>query len=78
MRTLLEQLGTILGRVRGRQIDADQLMIEMQSLRPPLLLDVRSARQYAEVHLPGAIHVPFDRLVEAAGLLDRARPVVVY
>ncbi len=44
-----------------------------------LLLDVRSEREFAAGHLPGAVNVPVGQLsaqLEALG--DRKRPVVVY
>jgi rhodanese-related sulfurtransferase len=71
-------LGLFRSHRAARQISVDELTTAMAAPRPPVLLDVRSRQQYAEGHLPGAIHVPFDRLAEAARLLDRGRPWVVY
>ena len=35
--------------------------------------------EYEDDHLPGALNLPLSRVdAEAAGLLDRARPVIVY
>jgi rhodanese-related sulfurtransferase len=43
------------------------------------LVDVLSADEYAEDHLPGAISLPLKQLdAETARRLDRERPVIVY
>lgn len=48
--------------------------------RRPLVLDVRRDDEFAEGHVPGAVHIPHDRLAarlpELAGAKDRE--VVVY
>jgi len=42
-------------------------------------VEVIGRSEYAEEHLPGAVHIPLRALDERApSLLDRARPVVVY
>jgi rhodanese-related sulfurtransferase len=42
-------------------------------------VEVIGKSEYAEEHLPGAVHLPLRRLDERARtLLDPARPVVVY
>ncbi|WP_224242971.1 rhodanese-like domain-containing protein [Hyalangium gracile] len=44
-----------------------------------LLLDVRSAQEFAAGHLPGAVNVPVSQLAAQVGTLgDKGRPVVVY
>ena len=43
------------------------------------LVEVLPQEEYDELHLPGAINVPLKELdPQAAGRLDRERPVVVY
>lgn len=43
------------------------------------LVEVLPAEEYEEDHIPGAINLPLGRLeTEAARLLDRGRPVIVY
>jgi sulfur-carrier protein adenylyltransferase/sulfurtransferase len=42
------------------------------------LLDVRQDFEYAEGHLPGALHIPLPELADRAGELDPALPAVVY
>lgn len=42
------------------------------------LLDVRQPREFAEGHLPGALNIPLDALLERWPELDRAAPLIVY
>jgi rhodanese-related sulfurtransferase len=54
---------------------------EVQKLveRGAQLVEVLPADEYEEDHLPGAINLPLRRLeTEAVGVLDSARPVIVY
>ena len=58
-------------------IDRDQVQEIVQ--RGALLVEVLSASEYAEDHLPGAINIPLrDVNRETAATLDRERPVIVY
>jgi len=43
------------------------------------LVEVLPAEEYLEEHLPGAISLPLRRLdTDAASVLDKTRPVIVY
>jgi len=44
----------------------------------PLVLDVRTAAEFAAGHLPGAVHVPVDELRGRLGELPRDRRIVAY
>jgi rhodanese-related sulfurtransferase len=46
----------------------------------PVVLDVRSAGEFAAGHVPGAVHVPFTRVLVGSDNLraDMAAPIVVY
>lgn len=50
--------------------------------RPTVLLDIRSAEEFAVSRLPGARHVPPDTVVDFGerelAALDRSQPIVVY
>lgn len=46
--------------------------------KPPLLLDVRSPREFAEGHLPGAVNIPHDQLASRLSEIDRDHWVLVY
>lgn len=43
-----------------------------------LLLDVRSAEEFAAGHIPGALLAPYDALEAGFKEADKARPIVVY
>ena len=58
-------------------IDRDEV-VELIA-RGAQLVEVLPAHEYHEEHLPGATHLPLKSLTaEAAGVLDRTRPVIVY
>jgi rhodanese-related sulfurtransferase len=42
------------------------------------LVDVRRDEEWEQARIPGAAHLPLDRLPERAAELDRSRPVVFY
>jgi rhodanese-related sulfurtransferase len=44
----------------------------------PLVLDVRSAEEFASGHVPAAINVSHEQVAARTGELDPAREVVVY
>jgi hydroxyacylglutathione hydrolase len=46
----------------------------------PVILDVRSRREYAAGHIPGAVHIPYEELAGRLGELDgdKGAEVVVY
>jgi len=44
----------------------------------PVLVDVRSAKDYQSGHLPDALHIPLDELERSAGELDPTLPTVFY
>ena len=45
---------------------------------PPQVLDVRTAEEFAQGHLPSATLIPHDELAARLAELDRDRPVLVY
>jgi rhodanese-related sulfurtransferase len=55
---------------------------QIQSASPqPLIIDVRSAKEYAAGHLPGARNLPLDKLKKLAAkteALPKDRPIVTY
>jgi phage shock protein E len=42
------------------------------------LLDVRTAQEYAQGHIPGAVNVPIDVLPQTLSAIDKSKPVAVY
>lgn len=63
-----------LGRVP--EIEARTLAEQLESDRPPLLLDVRSPHEFSHSHIPGALNVPITRLRGALDDLELPGPVV--
>lgn len=43
-----------------------------------LVLDVRTAEEHAEGHIPGALLMPYDEIPLRFAERDKARPLVVY
>ena len=46
--------------------------------RAPFLLDVRTAAEHAQGHIPGAVNIPVDELRHRLGELPRDRGIVAY
>ena len=42
-----------------RSVAPDSLMKQIAAATAPVIVDVRSATEFAEGHVPGAIHLPF-------------------
>ena len=61
----------------GRITVAD-LAQELSSDRPPLVLDVRTPREWREKHLADSTNIPLNRLRESLAQVPRDRPVVVH
>jgi len=62
------------------QISANDLDQQIKSGIAPVIVDVRSAYEYRNGHIPGAIHMPFWQSFFLANDLDAPgdRPVIVY
>jgi phage shock protein E len=60
------------------EISPDELLARAGKPDAPLVLDVRTAEEFASGHVPGAIHVPFDEVPARLGELGPPREVVVY
>ena len=65
----------------AKRIAPEDLLAQIETEAAPIIVDVRSEREFTQARVPGAIHIPFwalatrlDRLPEDSG----ARPVVVY
>ncbi len=64
----------------GNRVEAEALRAEIEAGTAPVVLDVRSTREYRDGHVPGAAHLPFQstwtRREELPASLDE--PIVVY
>ncbi|GAP66238.1 phage shock protein E [Mizugakiibacter sediminis] len=84
IRTVAAALAAALSAVAafaGEPPLAPQALAGMQSAHmAPRVVDVRTAEEYRDGHIPGALNVPYDQIAARADALDVARdaPVVVY
>jgi hydroxyacylglutathione hydrolase len=46
--------------------------------QPPLVVDVRTPREWEQKHIPGSINVPLNHLAERVGELPQERTIVVH
>lgn len=64
--------------------DGWMLVREVDDLKDALevdntvLIDVREPGEFAEGHIPGAIHIPVRELASSTELIPRDRPVIIY
>jgi len=72
----LEDAPELIGRVE--RITAGSAAEQLGAPDPPLLLDVRTAREYGEAHIEGAVNVPLSQLAGRIGELPTDRAIVVY
>jgi NADPH-dependent 2,4-dienoyl-CoA reductase/sulfur reductase-like enzyme/rhodanese-related sulfurtransferase len=59
-------------------VTAAQLKVELASATPPLVLDVRTSKEFQAGHLAGALHLPVDELRGALERVPRDRRLVVH
>lgn len=64
----------------AEHISRSELAERIASGDPPPILDVRSAGEYAESHVPGAVHVPFYSVLSRSDEVPArdGEPLVVY
>lgn len=71
-----------LGFVAANVLKGDVLQCHAEEIVNPsdgkIILDVRTAKEYREGHVPGAINIPVDDLREALPNLDKHREYVAY
>ena len=56
----------------------EALLAAIETGTAPVIVDVRTGREFDAGHVPGAIHVPFYTLLVRQDEVPRDRPVVVY
>jgi NADPH-dependent 2,4-dienoyl-CoA reductase/sulfur reductase-like enzyme/rhodanese-related sulfurtransferase len=67
------------GLLRGDQILVDfEAILAVPADERPFLLDVRTPREYADGHVPGAVNIPVDELRTRLGELPRDGQIAVY
>jgi len=67
--------GKLLSHITGTT-----LLAQIEAGTAPTILDVRSQREFAEGHVPGALHIPFWTVLTRLSTIPTspAEPVVVY
>ncbi len=63
-----------------QSISPDELRTQLDLGNPPVVIDVRTADEYTAGHVPGAVNVPFWKVL-ASGLptdVKSTDPIVVY
>jgi rhodanese-related sulfurtransferase len=65
---------------RRLKISAQALIDQINGQRAPIIIDVRSKREFDEGHVPGARHIPFWRMASKADEMAtfRENPIVLY
>ena len=59
------------------QIGARDFLASLESRQRPVILDVRSAQEWSQDHLEGAIHIPLPQLLRHIGGFPRRLPLTV-
>jgi rhodanese-related sulfurtransferase len=83
--TLRPEVAGMVGRflcwlvgARAPEVAPAELQATLAAGEARVLVDVRGAEQFAAGHLPGAVHIPWERFGADAGRLDPSAPTVVY
>ena len=68
---------TLFSMIKDKDINAG--MKWYRSVEGAVLLDVRTAEEYGEGHIPGSINIPFDELEKIKeSVTDAFTPIYVY
>lgn len=59
-------------------ITAQTLQNQLDAGHSPLIIDVRSPKEYAAGHIPEAVNIPVDALSKQLAALAQDRPIVTY
>jgi rhodanese-related sulfurtransferase len=73
-------LAPALAAAQPPEITADEILAAQRKRPAPVIVDTRTAAEYDEVHVRGALHVPPERVVPEAARLpqDKATTLVFY
>jgi hydroxyacylglutathione hydrolase len=63
---------------RVERVTAAALPQQLASPEPPLVVDVRTEREWSEERIDGSLNVPLSRLLQRLDELPRDRPIVVH
>jgi len=62
---------------RTERVSPALLADELASTHPPAVIDVRTAAEWQQAHIPGSLNIPLNRLEQDLAAIPRDRPVVV-
>lgn len=70
----------LVAQVQAANISQDKLQKLLKDDNKPLLIDVRSAQEFANGHIPGAINIPHKSIKNQMALLEMAKgkQIVLY
>jgi glyoxylase-like metal-dependent hydrolase (beta-lactamase superfamily II)/rhodanese-related sulfurtransferase len=63
---------------RTERITAGSAAEQLAQPDPPQLVDVRTAREWSEAHIDGALNLPLSQLAERLGELPADRPLILH
>ena len=63
---------------RTDRMTATTLMEQLQTVEPPIVLDVRSESEWKTKHIDNSVNIPVDHLVDRIDEVSRDRQVVVH
>ncbi|MFZ1009400.1 MAG: MBL fold metallo-hydrolase [Candidatus Sulfotelmatobacter sp.] len=61
-----------------KRVSAPEVAEELASIEPPLLLDVRTPREWVAKHVDGSVNVPLNHLQERIAEIPRERSIAVH
>jgi rhodanese-related sulfurtransferase len=65
--------GELTSGTAPKVITAEELTAQIQNAQAPLILDVRTEKEYADGHIPGALNIPHDQLADRLSEIDAAK-----
>jgi rhodanese-related sulfurtransferase len=60
------------------RVSASMVAEELAAADPPLLLDIRTPREWVARHIAGSVNIPLNHLEERLGEIPRARRIAVH
>jgi len=60
------------------RISAPMLAVELAGADPPLVLDIRSPREWAARHIEGSANIPLNHLRERIAEIPRGRRIAIH
>ena len=73
-------LFSVFVNANGKQMEPQALVRLLQKQQAPFILDVRSAQEYQQGHIQGAINISYDLLEANSQLIatHKDKPIIVY